>query len=809
MMGPQLRWVGDGMVAEDLISRVAGLASPSQLGLFALGCGFAVLAAAGLSLKARRSSATQSQLAALQSENMELRADLDAARSLIRFDTQILVSWRSPADAPELQGDIETFKRLIKCDQPLAFGQWLPPDQAQALDAALDMLKVKGEAFVLSLVTRERRYLDAHGRVMAGRAVLRLHDKTTERQEIFEISRKHDRLKGEALGLRAMLDLLAQPIWLRDADGKLTWVNEPYAFAVNAEGSADVVARQIEFVDSAMRQSASDLLKRGEMFQIRAPSIVGGHRRIFDIIETPLASGSLGYAADISDLEAVRADLQQQMASHVRTLDQLPTAVAIFNERQRLTFCNLAYRKLFQLDEAYLESHPTDSEILDRLRDGRRLPEQADYKNWKRSLHEAYRSLETIENAWYLPSGRTLRVVINPNPQGGVTYLFDDVTVQIDLESNLINQSRVQSETLDTLKEGVAVFGQDGRLRLSNAAFGSLWNIDKGRLAAKPHIDQIILLAHHLYANAQIWSDIKSTIVSVNDQREGRVFKLDRHDGTVLECSLAPLPDGSTLVTFVDISASVHVERALTERNEALEQAAQLRENFVHHVSYQLRSPLTNVIGFTELLANGMAGPLTSKQGEYTDHVMRSSKALMAIIDDILDLASFDRGDLALAIAEHDVRATILAAAEGLQDRLSEAGIRLDIDVPDTIGQFRFDAKRVRQVLFNLMSNAVGFSSTGQIVTVSARRTSHALTLAVRDRGRGIPSDIIARVFDRFEAHTAGSRHRGAGLGLSIVRALVERHGGTVSITSEPGLGTEVTCSFPAEDGRQGSSEAA
>jgi signal transduction histidine kinase len=188
---------------------------------------------------------------------------------------------------------------------------------------------------------------------------------------------------------------------------------------------------------------------------------------------------------------------------------------------------------------------------------------------------------------------------------------------------------------------------------------------------------------------------------------------------------------------------------------------------------------------------------------------MRSSKALMAIIDDILDLASFDRGDLALAIAEHDVRSTILGAAEGLQDRLSETGIRLEIDVPDMIGEFRFDAKRVRQILFNLMSNAVGFSSTGQIVTVSARRTSNALMLAVRDRGRGIPADILARVFNRFEAHNAGSRHRGAGLGLSIVRALVERHGGTVSITSEPGLGTEVTCSFPAEDRREGSSEAA
>lgn len=797
------------MVAEDIVSRVAGALDSSRLGLFAVGCGFAVLAAAGLGLTSRRARTSANRLAKLESERIALQAELEAARAAIQLDPQILIIWRAPTEEPHIEGQIESFKRILECDQPLAFGRWLSSDQAQALERSVAALKERGEAFSLRLSTVGQYFLDADGRVLAGRAVLRLRDRTVERQEFIDVTRRHDRLRGETIGLRAMLDLLAQPIWLRDADGKLTWVNEPYAFAVDADGSNDVITRQIEFIDPSLRQSASDRLKHGDVFQIRAPSIVGGRRRIFDIVETPLASGSLGYASDISDLEAVRSDLQEQMASHVRTLDQLPTAVAIFNERQRLTFCNLAYRKLFQLDETYLATQPTDGEILDRLRDARRLPEQADYKTWKRSLHEAYRSLETAENAWYLPSGRTLRVVINPNPQGGVTYLFDDVTEQAHLESNYITQSRVQTETLDTLKEGVAVFGQDGRLRLSNDAFGELWSIDKSRLIAKPHIDQIILLAHHLYADANIWSEIKSTIAGVSDQRKGRSFRLDRHDGTVLDCSLAPLPDGSTLVTFVDISASVHVERALTERNEALEQAAQLRENFVHHVSYQLRSPLTNVIGFTELLANGMAGPLNPKQGEYTDHVMRSSKALMAIIDDILDLASFDRGDLELVIAQHDVRGTILAAAEGLQDRLSETGIRLEIEVPEHIGEFRFDAKRVRQILFNLMSNAVGFSSNGQVVTVSAQRASNRLTLSVRDRGRGIPADILARVFNRFEAHNTGSRHRGAGLGLSIVRALVERHGGTVSIISEPGLGTEVTCSFPSEDRDEGSSEAA
>jgi signal transduction histidine kinase len=222
-----------------------------------------------------------------------------------------------------------------------------------------------------------------------------------------------------------------------------------------------------------------------------------------------------------------------------------------------------------------------------------------------------------------------------------------------------------------------------------------------------------------------------------------------------------------------------------------------LRENFVHHVSYQLRSPLTNVIGFTELLASGAAGDLNDRQNDYVAHVMQSSNALLHIIDDILDLASFDRGEITLSREDANIKAIIDEAVTGLEDRLSDRKVALVLEIADNLTLFRLDAKRVRQILFNLISNAIGFSQEGQTVTVTARETLQGLQLTVQDEGRGIPADVIDRVFDRFETHTAGTRHRGAGLGLSIVRALVELHGGEVRIVSEPGQSTRVTCLFP------------
>ncbi len=130
-----------------------------------------------------------------------------------------------------------------------------------------------------------------------------------------------------------------------------------------------------------------------------------------------------------------------------------------------------------RLDAAFLDESPSDSAVLDRLRAARRLPEQQDFRHWKLNLHEAYQASDAREHEWHLPDRRTLRVVTTPNPEGGVTYLFDDITERLELERRFDAVIRVQGETLDNLAEAVAVFGSDGRLRLFNPAFARMWKI--------------------------------------------------------------------------------------------------------------------------------------------------------------------------------------------------------------------------------------------------------------------------------------------------------------------------------------------
>ena len=222
----------------------------------------------------------------------------------------------------------------------------------------------------------------------------------------------------------------------------------------------------------------------GEPYSERLPAIVAGQRRIFDVVDAPSGAGSAGMAIDATEVEAMRADLARMIEAHRRVLDQLATGVAIFNVDRKLIFYNAAFRSLFELDAGLLDQTPTDSAVLDTLRADRKLPEEQDFRQWKQQLYEAYRAVEPQEHMWHLPDGRTLRVVTAPNPEGGVTYLYDDVTERLDMHRRYDALIKVQSETLDHLAEAVAVFGSDGRVRLHNPAFQRMWKLSPEALDA-------------------------------------------------------------------------------------------------------------------------------------------------------------------------------------------------------------------------------------------------------------------------------------------------------------------------------------
>jgi signal transduction histidine kinase len=497
------------------------------------------------------------------------------------------------------------------------------------------------------------------------------------------------------------------------------------------------------------------------------------------------------------DTQTRDAKGRPSVETRFRSFDRLATAFAVFDADQRLAHFNQAYVDLWQLDAKWLATHPRDGEILDRLRQSRRLPEKADYRDWKKSWLSAYGTNSQREDQWHLPDGRTLHVVADSAAEGGVTYLYENVTERLALESRYNALIHVQRETIDTLRDGVAVFGPNGRLRLHNRAFAAIWRLSPALLGSEPHIDDVIFACRPLYDDAQEWERTKSAVTAIFSERRPYESQFDRPDGMVLACAALPLPDGGTLLTYSDVTDSRQVERVLRERNEALETAGRVKSAFVSHVSYELRTPLTNIIGFTELLASPSTGAMSEKQREYLSDIRTSGQTLLAIIDDILDLATIDAGTFELKLAPVKVRGVIDAAVLGLRERLKQNRIGLDIRIEPGIEDFVADGPRVTQILYNLVANAIGFSTPGSKVVLSCAREDDKLAFTVEDEGCGIPAEYQSAVFDRFESRTNGSGHRGAGLGLSIVKSLVELHGGDVVLSSTPGRGTKISARLP------------
>ena len=403
--------------------------------------------------------------------------------------------------------------------------------------------------------------------------------------------------------------------------------------------------------------------------------------------------------------------------------------------------------------------------------------------------------MENHEDQWHLPDGRIVRVLSNPSPHGGLTQIFENLTQQISLESENKTLLQVRRETLDHLVEAVAVFATDGTLKLFNPAFSQMWGLSSLVLRDGTHIKSIAAAAQPVKGQSP-WQAFIAEVTGADDARKAKTGRIEFPDNTVLAHTVSHMPNGQTMLTFVDVTDSVNAERNLKSKNQALEDAALVKDRFVHHMSYELRSPLTSIKGFAEILKLQKQS-FTPKQLEYVDHILRSSNQLEMLVNDVLDLATIDADMMQLVYGPVDIKATIEAAGTLLTERFKEHQLTLAIEVADDAFTMDGDVMRLRQILFNLIDNAANYAPEGSTITVKAEKKGEKIALSVRDHGPGIPNEDLQTILERFEHKLRGGRRRGAGIGLSIVSSFVRLHKGTVAIDSAADRGTLVTCLMP------------
>ena len=620
-----------------------------------------------------------------------------------------------------------------------------------------------------------------------------------------------NQLSDEKIGyLDATLDNIRVPVCVHDKSGNMVWSNASYAYFFS-KSAEDIIKEKtlplLRLVDTKKKVNLAEevqaVLGSQKVKVLECHTTSGGNRLRVDVVLTPTSDKDFVIVRyeDRTNEESVVSEGKRTVDAYHTLLENIASGVALFDREQALVFYNSSYAKIWGLEESWLNKKPKLGDVLEELRKNRRLPEQADFRRYKEEWLSLFTNLiEPKSDVLVQPDGTVLRRQIVPSASGGLMFIYEDITTNLELESSYNTMVQVQGETLNNLKDGVVVFGSDGMLKLWNPSYAKIWGFNPEDLDKQVHISKLLENGRKYY-DEDTFHERKNLVMSVFDTREAVSGTTRRNDGVSLAYSVVPLPDGGCLFAYSDITDSVNVEKALREKNAALETAEKLKGEFLTNMSYQLRTPLNAIIGFNEILAQEFFGTLNEKQKEYTDDIQEAGQRLKELIDDILDLSSIEAGILDLDIQETDICMLINSITTiGSEWALSKQ-ITLTSDCKPKEITAEVDPQRLRQVLMNLLRNAISFTPEKGEIALHACTEEINLKIVITDNGTGIEKGDIEKLFMPFETGTQKSSDvqddRGAGLGLTLVKNIIELHDGTIDIKSQPKKGTSITLTLP------------
>lgn len=685
----------------------------------------------------------------------------------------------------------------------------LEPDDAAALAEEIAATQRAGRSFALPVrgLGSSRLLLvrgAPAGPVLAesGGVTLWIFDATDSQSEIQALRGRVEQLREALEALAGLVEAAPFPMWHRTRDMRLSLVNAAYVRAVDSENAGEVIASGTELVEAVggltPQAAAEQALSEGQAVERMVPATIDGERRTMRVVDVPLGeAGVAGFAMDQNELEQARVEHRRLEAAQRDLLDRLSAGVARFGPDRTLRFWNQPFMSLFGLDQEHLADQPAFERVLDRMREARRLPEHRDFPAWRAERREWFLSPDPREENWLLADGTHLRVYAQPLPDGGLLLIFEDRTEQVQLSSARDTLLRVRTATFDNLFESIGVFSSDGRLSLWNSRFRTIWEISEDLLAQHPRIDDLMRAVQSRLAKPQQANLVRELVRTATVERKQRVGHVGFADGRIFEFAAIPLPDGNALFTMLDVTDSRRVEQVLRDRNDALEQADKVKTAFVTNMSYELRTPLTTIAGFAEMMSAGYAGELSESAKDYVDGILQSTKRLAMLIDNVLDLTQGEAGTLPIDRAPVDLAQLARESVERIKADAAAKGIDLALSLHATLGTVQGDSRRIGQALDHLLENAVCYSGEGARVLLHGDGDAGSARLVVSDNGPGISSHRQATIFDaaaRAEQARSGEK---TGIGLPLAKQFAEAHGGSLQLVSEPGQGTMAVIELP------------
>jgi signal transduction histidine kinase len=754
-------------------------------------------------IAARRFRLAQQVLDAAQT-NARLLELTPARPLLIRADGQIEVDVQLARDLGLTEQRPSTLSQLVVNDGGIE------PSDLDALGNDLRAARASAGRIVRKVRAKgSGRVFDVRGGPAPGESpgtmLLWFFDTSAGEEERAKLALRLGQTESALGSLTQLIEAAPFPMWYRGPDLKLGLVNSAFVSAVESKDAAEVIARGAELIDAQGENSgaasAREAQEQGRVVSQMSPAIIRGERRMLRVVNVPLSTGAVaGFAVDVQDLEDARAELARYIESQRELADRMTAGTAQFDADRTLSFFNRPFAMMTQLDVDWLAEKPEFDRLIDRMREEQRLPEARDFPAWKEERRGWFTSAEeVIEEEWMLSNGDHLRVVAQPLPDGGLRLFLEDRTEQLRLASARDTLLRVRAATFDNLFEAISVFASDGRLYTWNSRFLEDWDLDEEWLTTHPRVDELVPAMARKLVNPTAAAQIREMVRQTTNERQTSSGRISMTDGRHFQFAAVPLPDGNALFTMVDVTDSTRIEAALRERATALEEADRVKTDFVANMSYELRTPLTSIGGFAELLGGNYAGELTPKARDYVSAILESVDRLSKLINDVLDLTTGDTRGVALEKERVDIVGLCRAAGETARPRAAEKSQKLEVAISPSAGHVFGDARRLRESVEHVLQNAIAYTDRKGKISLTADGDKKKAVIVIRDNGSGIEADDLPRVFNRFDRVTeTGVRGEAAlGLGLPLTQQFIEAHGGTVELESARGEGTIVTLTIP------------
>ena len=733
--------------------------------------------------------------------------DSPAIPLLVRADGRIeapqrLAQWLGLDQVPQYLTELDDDPRGLPAEQLAQFAEAVRRTQKTAAPFRM-VLTPRGSQRSLAL----RGYLADPQVSPGGAALVWVFDFSDSESELVQLRQETARARDDFAALVALIEAAPMPMWFRIADGNLQLVNAAYVAAVAGESAQAVVAAGTELVETIDGQSpravALGAAASGQPVERQVMITIDGQRRAFRISDLPLGEeGVAGYAIDVEELEELARTFRAFHGAQRSTLDHLSAGVAQFDAQHQLIFANRPFRQTFALENDELADPPSFERVLDDAREAGRVPEARDFSEWRAAHAAWFEASEAIEEAWPLRNGQHLRMVGQPVPDGGLLLIAEDRTEQLRLSATRDTLLRTRAATFDSLFESVAAFAPDGRIQLWNRRFAADWGLASDFLDTHPRIEQLLeKIAGRLRDPAEARSLGDAVRVATLDRvtTSGRLAVADER---TFEYAGVPLPDGNGLLIVLDVTDSQKAEDAWRDRNAALEEAGAMRARFIAEMSHEFRMPVSVIGGFAERLEAGIGGELNDTGKDYVAAILASVDSIGEQTDRLLEVSRAEAGVPPLREEVVEVMAFARQLVEAREAQVAEAALKLDLRGNALIGRIRADPVRLARAIGSLLDHAIATTGPGgRILFEISRQRREGRTyvrIVVSDNGPGMDAATLERVMGGVlvaSGASAGDEH--LRLGMPLAREIIEAHGGSLELVSEPGEGTAAIVELP------------